>query len=324
MRIADLARQMIRLSGFEAGEVRLPAEDERVDVIFSAVLIVPFLVLLIAYGWLEHGLIGAAAWSLTSLAPHGLVQLLVKRRHLLDERHRALERAADALARKQTEIEEFTYTVAHDLKAPLSAITMTADCLLAANGDALPDPVRRDVAQILRLAGETETMIVDLLRMIRIVSEPEPVGPVDLGAITAQAVDVLRPHLAARRVQVDVTTPLPAIPGQATKLRHVMANLIGNALRFVPPGTGAIGVSATREGRSVVLAVRDNGVGIPPEYHDAIFERFRRVPEGNGSEGGSGIGLAIVKRIVETHGGEVWVDSVPGEGSVFSVRLPAG
>ena len=129
-------------------------------------LIVPFLVLLIAYGWLEHGLIGAAAWSLTSLAPHGLVQLLVKRRHLLDARHLALERAADALARQQTEIEEFTSTVAHDLKAPLSAITMTADCLLEATGDALPDPVRRDVAQILRLAGETETMIGDLRKRV--------------------------------------------------------------------------------------------------------------------------------------------------------------
>jgi hypothetical protein len=76
-----------------AAPQRLPAEDERVDVIFAAVLIVPFLVLLIAYGWLEHGLIGAAAWSLTSLAPHGLVQLLVRRRYLLDERHFALERA---------------------------------------------------------------------------------------------------------------------------------------------------------------------------------------------------------------------------------------
>src|SRR3989449_10414528 len=70
-----------------AAPLRLPAEDERVDVIFSAVLIVPFLVLLIAYGWLEHGLVGAAAWSLTSLAPHGLVQLLIRRRHLLDDRH---------------------------------------------------------------------------------------------------------------------------------------------------------------------------------------------------------------------------------------------
>src|SRR5262249_32251214 len=157
---------------------RLPAEDERVDVIFSAVLIVPFLVLLIAYGWMEHGLIGAAAWSLTSLAPHGLVQLLVRRRHLLDERHAALERATASLARKNTEIEHFTYTVAHDLKAPLSAITMTADGLL--DGDDVRDAGRGDVARILRLAGDTENMIVDLLRMVRIVSEPEAVGTVDL------------------------------------------------------------------------------------------------------------------------------------------------
>jgi signal transduction histidine kinase len=149
--------------------------------------------------------------------------------------------------------------------------------------------------------------------MVRIVSEPEPVETVDLGAITAQALDVLQPHIAARHVQVDVTTPLPAIPGQATKLRHVVANLIGNAIRFVPPETGAIGVSAMRDGASVVLSVRDNGVGIPAEYHDAIFEMFRRVPDGNGGEAGSGMGLAIVKRIVETHGGEVSLESTPGE-----------
>ena len=159
--------------------------------------------------------------------------------------------------------------------------------------------------------------------MVRIVSEPEAVETVDLGAVTAQAIEVLQPHLAARRVQVDVMTPLPAIPGQATKLRHVVANLIGNAIRFVPSETGAIGVSATREGASVVLSVRDNGVGIPAEYHDAIFETFRRVPDGNDGEAGSGMGLAIVKRIVETHGGQVWVDSTPGVGSVFRVRLPA-
>jgi signal transduction histidine kinase len=303
---------------------RLPAEDERVDVVFSAVLIVPFLVLLIAYGWLEHGLVGAAAWSLASLAPHGLVQLLVRRRHMLDERHVALEGANAALAQKQAELEEFTYTVAHDLKAPLSAITMTADLVLDAADGTLPDAVRGNVAKIVRLAGETETMIVDLLRMVRIVSEPEPVEMVDLGVVTAQAVEVLRSHLAARGVQMDVQEPLPTLPGQATKLRHMLSNLIGNAIRFVPPGTGTIGVSATREGRSIVLAVQDNGVGIPAEYHQAIFEMFRRVPDGNGREAGSGMGLAIVKRIVETHGGQVWVESAPGKGSVFWVRLPAG
>jgi signal transduction histidine kinase len=285
------------------------------------VLIVPFLVLLIAYGWLEHGLVGAAAWSLTSLAPHGLVQLLVRRRHLLDERRVALERANASLARKQTEIEEFTYTVAHDLKAPVNAISMAADVLLE---DGLPDSARGDVGRILRLARGTENMIGDLLRMVRIVSEPEAVATIDLGEVTAQALELLQPHIAARGVQVDVATPLPAVPGQATKLRHVVANLVGNAIRFVPAGTGKIGVSAAREGPSVVLSVHDNGVGIAPEYQHAIFEMFRRVPNGDRGEAGSGMGLAIVKRIVETHGGQVWVESAPGAGSVFRVRLPAG
>ena len=306
-----------------AAPQRLPAEDQRVDVIFSAVLIVPFLVLLIAYGWLEHGLIGAAAWSLTSLAPHGLVQLLIRRRHLLDERHVALERATASLARKQAEIEDFAYAIAHDLKAPLTAISMTADGVLDAHPNDIPEDVRTDVARVLRVAGETENMIGELLRMMRIVSEPEPVETVDLGAVTAQAIDLLQQHIAARRVQVAVVAPLPEVPGQATKLSHVVANLVDNAIRFVPAETGAIDVSATRDGSSVVLSVRDNGVGIPLEYHDAIFEMFRRVPDGNGGQSGSGMGLAIVKRIVETHGGEVSVDSVPGAGAVFRVRLPA-
>jgi anti-sigma regulatory factor (Ser/Thr protein kinase) len=154
------------------------------------------------------------------------------------------------------------------------------------------------------------------------VSEPEPVGIVDLGAITAQAVEVLRTHIAAQAVRVEVQQPLPTIPGQATKLRHVVSNLIGNAIRFVPPGVGVVGVSARREGRSVVLAVRDNGVGIPAEYHQAIFELFRRVPDGDGAEAGSGMGLAIVKQIVETHGGEV--GGVGAGGGERVLGAPAG
>lgn len=302
---------------------RLPAEDARIDVIVSALAIVPFLVLMIVYGWLEHGLLGAAAWSLTTLPPHWLMQLLAKRRHLLDAQHLVLTQATASLARKQQELEDFTYTVAHDLKAPLSAITMTADLLLDAHGGALPEAARRDVAEIMRRAGETENMIVELLRMVRVVTEPEPVEVVDLSVITARAVDMLRPHIAARDVRVEVGDALPCVLGQATKLGHVMSNLIGNALRFVPAGSGVVQVNARRDGPSVTIAVRDNGAGIPREYHEAIFEVFRRVPDNGDSAPGSGMGLAIVRRIVDAHGGNVTVQSAPGEGSVISVWLPA-
>lgn len=301
---------------------RLPAEDARIDVIVSALAIVPFLALMIVYGWIEHGLLGAAAWSLTTLPPHWLMQLLAKRRHLLDAQHLVLTQATASLARKQQELEDFTYTVAHDLKAPLSAITMTADLLLNSHGDALPEVARRDVADVMRWAGETENMILELLRMVRVVTAAEPVEIVDLGVITAQAVDMLRPHIEARDVRVAVDDALPEVWGQATKLRHVMSNLIGNAIRFVPSGSGVVEVEARRDGPCVTLAVRDNGVGIAHEYHEAIFETFRRVPGSGDHASGTGIGLAIVRRIVNAHGGRVSVQSAPGEGTVISVWLP--
>lgn len=301
---------------------RLPAEDARIDVIVSALAIVPFLALMIVYGWIEHGLLGAAAWSLTTLPPHWLMQLLAKRRHLLDAHHLVLTQATASLARKQQELEDFTYTVAHDLKAPLSAITMTADLLLEAHGAALPDAVRKNVAEIMRRAAETEDMIVDLLRMVRVVTEPEEVETVDLGIITAQAVDMLGPQIAARRVCVQVSGALPSISGQATKLRHVVANLIGNAIRFVPPERGVVRVQASWDGPSLKLTFTDNGVGIPKEYHDVIFEPFRRVPGQEDEHPGTGMGLAIVKRIVEAHGGRVLVQSAPGQGSTIAVQLP--
>lgn len=297
---------------------RLPAEDERVDVVFASGLIVPYLVLLIVYGWMESGLVGAAVWSLTSIPPHVLVGILIRRRHLLDEHREAIEQANALLAQKRAEIEDFAYTVAHDLKAPLNAIAMLADCTLEQD---LPGTARDDVAHIMRLAIHTERMTVDLLAMVRIVSEPEPVGTVDLGAVTNEVLEMLRSYVTARGVEVRVAAPLPVIPGQAAKLRHVMANLVGNAVRFVPEGSGRVEIAARRDGSSVLLGVQDNGPGIPAGYQRAIFEMFKRVP-GAGEAGGSGVGLALVKRIVEGHGGTVWVEPGDGVGSAFRVRLP--
>ncbi len=293
---------------------RLPAEDERVDVIFSAVLIVPLLVLLNVCGYVLYGLPGVAAFAVTSIAPHALVQMLIRRRHQLDAQHLAVQR-------KQAELEAFAYAVTHDLRPPVAGITQHADALLAARTYEVPDEARVEVKGIARLAAKMDAMIRALLNMARIVGAPEPVATVDLGAVVAEAIELLRPQIVARRIRVDVTTPLPAVPGQAVKLGHVFTNLIANAIRFVPEGSGSIEVSATRQDGAVVVAVRDNGIGVPAEYRRVIFEIFRRAPDGDGD--GSGMGLAIVKRIVEGHGGVVWVESGAEAGAVFLVRLPA-
>ncbi len=208
------------------------------------------------------------------------------------------------------------------MRVPVSSMNVVTSLVLTRDGRELPDATRTDLRSLIGLARQMDTMIGELLRMVRIVREPEPVGMVDLGAITAEAVAALEPQIAARRVRVDVVMPLPSVAGQATKLRHVIGNLVGNAIRFVAPGTGTVVVSATREDGGVVLSVRDNGIGIPAEYHRTIFEMFGRVPDGNGDGAGSGMGLAIVKRIVGGHGGEVSVQSTPGGGSEFRVRLP--
>src|SRR5262249_13026357 len=150
---------------------------------------------------------------------------------------------------KQREIEDFTHTIAHDLKAPLRAIVIATNALR----EEVPDETRRHVVRILQRARETENMVHDLLGMMRIVSEPEPVGTVDLGAVTAQALEVLRPEIAARQVRVAVAESLPEVPGQATKLRHVVENLVGNAIRFVPARTGVVAVTARRHDGAVVL-----------------------------------------------------------------------
>ena len=242
--------------------------------------------------------------------------------------NRELDAKAHALEEKQEELRTFVYTVTHDLKSPLSAILLTADLLLQREGKALGAESREDLERIVRLAGGTEDMIRDLLEMFRITSQPETPTWVALDTLVEGALETLRPQLSAKGVRVEVGG-LPKVWGEPRKLARVVTNLLSNALKYVPARRGTVEVSGVSENGAVSLSVRDNGIGIPAPYHRGIFELFGRVP---GQEqvvdgevvSGTGVGLAIVKRIVEAHGGMVTVESEPGVGSRFTVRLPAG
>jgi len=271
----------------------------------------------------------------TNRYSHQLGRLAENLRQKVAERTRELTTAnqqlaanARALQAKQEEFRDFVYAVTHDLKGPVNAILLTADLLAQRVGAGLDAESRQELDRIVRLAGATEDMIRDLLDLFRITSLSEDPDWVELSRVTEAAVERLRPKLLAKHARVEVNG-LPRVWGQPSKLARVVANLLDNAVKYVPAGRGRIEIAGGLENGHVVLTVRDNGIGIPEPYRHSIFDLFVRVPpdeqlvEGEAVPG-SGVGLNVVKRIVETHGGTVAVESAVRGGSCFTVRLPAG
>ena len=259
------------------------------DVIYAAALLLPLLVLLIYYGYLAHGLPGAVALSLAMMGPHYLLILLSDRRTALARQAAALRRLNSALERKQTQLADFVYTVTHDLKNPVNAMLLTADEALEREGEALGAESQRSLQEIVQLAGTTEGMITDLLGLFRITTAEEAVGEVSLERVVGAAVERLRAQIAAKRTRIEVG-PLPTVRGQAGKLEHAIANLIANAVKYVPVGSGRVEVTAESRDGAVVLVVRDNGIGIEARYHESIFDLFTRVPPAGQLVGRRGAG----------------------------------
>jgi signal transduction histidine kinase len=259
---------------------------------------------------------------------HELEAKVEERTRLLAAANRSLAEKARALESRQEDLKAFIYAVTHDLKSPLTNILLSADLIRGRDAARLAEDSREDLARVMRLAEGGEAMIQDLLALFQITSAPESASSVNLEGLVAQALDGLRSEIDAKNLRVRVG-PLPRVWGDAGKLRHVLANLLGNAVKYVSAGEGEVEVTGRTDDGGVVLCVRDNGIGIPPDFQKNVFEVFRRVPgAGRTVDGrvvdGTGVGLAIVKRIVEAHGGTVWVESAPGAGSRFFVRLPAG
>jgi PAS domain S-box-containing protein len=244
------------------------------------------------------------------------------------EAERQLAAYAAELEKQRQEIGTFIYTVTHDLKNPVNAILLTADLMLEREGEALSEVARERLRRIVRLADGADKMVRDLLDLVKITSKREAFAWIDLRAVVAQSLEGFAAQIAAKGVGIEVGA-LPFVWGQPRKLGHVIDNLLSNAIKYIPRATGRVELSSRREDGAVVVCVRDNGVGIPEAYHERIFKIFGRVPADeqrveDHAATGTGVGLTIVKRIVETHGGSVSVESEPGKGSCFYVRLPDG
>ncbi len=217
---------------------------------------------------------------------------------------------------------EFVSTVSHDLRSPLTAILGYVE-LITRVGEV--NDLQRDFIRRVQISVRNITdLINDLLDLGRIEAGMDARKEwVPMGVITRYAVEALQSYVEAKdiRLILDVPDELPQIYGDPIRLRQVVDNLLGNAVRYTPKG-GQIRLSLAAEDEQMILRVADSGIGIPLSEQAKIFEKFYRgsnVPE---ESTGSGLGLAIVKSIVENHQGRVWVESTPGRGTCFTVVLP--
>lgn len=274
-------------------------------------------------------------------------------RDITVQRTAEIEREAliKELAEKNSELERFTHTVSHDLKSPLITIKGFLGLLERDLRDGSTERAHKDLAILGRTAEQMQRLLDDLLEFSRVGQAGRPWSLVDLGALAREAVEMVSGRLIGQDVDIEISDQLPVIRGDTTQLRLIFQNLIDNAIKYsgrpaarhngtdqglrvevgmrreaAPPSKRGRGnyrptdLSSPPDTRETVFYVRDNGPGIAAPDRERIFGLFERAESGHP---GTGVGLAIVKRVVELHGGRIWVETEgPGTGSTFCFTLP--
>ena len=232
-----------------------------------------------------------------------------------------LERVVGELEGRNAELERFLYTVSHDLRSPLITMLGFLDPIEAAAAAGKPEQVRQDASRIRGAAQRMDRALKDLIelnRIGRVTHEPETVPFADLAR---EAASLVEGRLNQRGVWLEIHEPLPLVRCDRQRLVEVLQNLIDNAAKFAGDGAAPRVELGARQGNGPpVFFVRDNGRGIEPRYHEKVFGLFDRLDP---TDDGTGVGLALVKRIVEVHGGRIWIESQgAGSGSTFCFTLP--
>ncbi len=217
---------------------------------------------------------------------------------------------------------EFVTTVSHDLRSPLTAILAYVE-LIQRMGP-LNEQQKKYVQNISVNVNNISTLITELLELGKIEAGFDvDFEPVDLRSIARDVVNSVTHHVEIKghTLEVKLAETLPNVIGNPLRLRQVLANLVGNAIKYTPNG-GRVKIDVHPDESLVVLEVTDSGVGIPQEDQPYVFDKFFRSPSAIDNFEGTGLGLSIVKSIVEQHNGRIWLESKEGEGSTFTVVLP--
>lgn len=302
------------------------------------------LVMLTGHGDRDVDMEAMEAGASDYLAKGKIDSLLLERaiRYAIDRKRNelALAEQARALARSNTELEDFAYIASHDLKEPLRGIRNYADFFIEDHGAQVGNEGLQQLQTIVRLTKRMEDLIETLLHYSRVGRVDLAMVETDLQDIMVQVLDSLQISLQEAGVEVRFPKPLPTIVCDQARVAEIFRNLVTNAMKYndkeekwIEIGFHANeGETAATNGhgspspqrKPIVFYVRDNGIGIPEKHRDSVFRIFRRLHGRDKYGGGTGAGLTVVKKVVERHEGKIWLESEVGEGTTFYFTLQQG
>ncbi|OEU77968.1 MAG: hypothetical protein BA872_09755 [Desulfobacterales bacterium C00003060] len=241
----------------------------------------------------------------------------------LRENENRLEELLAEIAAKNAELESFVYSVSHDLKAPIVTIDGFIGALEEDFGDILSEEGKKHIMYISNAAQKMELLINDLIELSRIGRLTEIKREFPFARLVQDALKALQPQAGARGIAVNVQDNLPIVYGRRKRLGQAVDNLLANAVKYIGKDNPnpRIDIGVQEHNGQKAFFVHDNGIGIPEKYFDRIFQTFERLPSAKQLAEGTGIGLRIVKQIIENHGGKIWLTSEPGKGSTFYFTL---
>ena len=238
-----------------------------------------------------------------------------------EELARSHEHLEEQVKARTAELEAFIYTVSHDLKSPVVSMNGMASMMKDEYGQQLDETARHYLDRIIGNANYMEELIQGLLTLSRIGKTQERLEQIEVKEVIQNILEILHNQLADRNIEVVVQSPLPHFTFDPVQLAQLFQNLISNAAKFIGDQSHPrIEIGGREAEGGVSFYVKDNGIGIDPAYHEKIFAIFQRLHEVKVE--GTGVGLPIVKKIVDLNGGKIWVESQKGEGATFFIWLP--